>query len=80
MLGDRRTGVPRDSCSLTPKRAPGVVRNGDDRDSLDRHAAARIVRRVVRAAGFAHQVAHTPRHCLITAPYVDVHLRGCPSA
>jgi site-specific recombinase XerD len=50
------------------ERSEGPLFRGSDGERLDRHAAARIVRRVARRAGIAKRVGpHTLRHAFITA-------------
>jgi site-specific recombinase XerD len=50
------------------ERFEGTILHGNDGGVLDRHAAARIVRRIARAAGIAKHVGpHTLRHGFITA-------------
>ena len=50
------------------ERFEGTILYGNDGDSLDRHSAARIVRRIAKAAGITKQVGpHTLRHGFITA-------------
>jgi site-specific recombinase XerD len=50
------------------ERFEGTILYGNDGRSLDRHAAARIVRRIAKAAGIAKHVGpHTLRHGFITA-------------
>jgi integrase len=50
------------------ERVEGPIFLGANRDRLDRHAAGRIVRRVVRRAGIGKRVGpHTLRHAFITA-------------
>ena len=50
------------------ERSEGPIFLGPDGERLDRHAAARIVRRVARRAGIAKRVGpHTLRHAFITA-------------
>jgi integrase len=50
------------------ERFEGPVLLGSDRERLDRHAAARIVRRIAKAAGINKRVGpHTLRHGFITA-------------
>jgi integrase/recombinase XerD len=50
------------------ERSDGPIFRADDGNRLDRHAAARIVRRVARRAGIAKKVGpHTLRHAFITA-------------
>src|SRR3954447_7401239 len=50
------------------ERSDGPIFQADDGDRLDRHTAARIVRRVARRAGIAKKVGpHTLRHAFITA-------------
>jgi integrase/recombinase XerD len=52
----------------TGERAEGPLLPAGDGRRLDRHGAARTVRRVTRRAGIARQVSpHTPRHAFITA-------------
>jgi integrase len=50
------------------ERFEGPILLGNDGERLDRHAAARIVRRIARAAGISKKVGpHTLRHGFITA-------------
>ncbi len=50
------------------ERLDGPILLGNDGERLDRHAAARIVRRIARAAGINKRVGpHTLRHGFITA-------------
>ena len=50
------------------ERLEGPILLGNDGDRLDRHAAARIVRRIAKAAGINKRVGpHTLRHGFITA-------------
>ena len=50
------------------ERFEGTILYGSDGGRLDRHAAARIVRRIAKAAGIAKRVGpHTLRHGFITA-------------
>ena len=50
------------------ERSEGPIFEGADGDRLDRHAAARIVRRIARRAGITKRVGpHTLRHAFITA-------------
>jgi integrase len=50
------------------ERCEGPIFNAADGQRLDRHAAARIVRRVARTAGITKRVGpHTLRHAFITA-------------
>jgi integrase/recombinase XerD len=50
------------------ERSEGPIFQGSDGARLDRHAAARIVRRIARRAGIAKRVGpHTLRHAFITA-------------
>ena len=50
------------------ERFEGTILNGNDGARLDRHAAARIVRRIAKAAGINKQIGpHTLRHGFITA-------------
>ena len=50
------------------ERSEGPIFQADDGSRLDRHAAARIVRRIARRAGIAKKVGpHTLRHAFITA-------------
>jgi integrase len=50
------------------ERTEGPIFRAGDRRRLDRHAAARIVRRAARRAGIAKKVGpHTLRHAFITA-------------
>jgi len=50
------------------ERFEGTILYSNDGHSLDRHAAARIVRRIAKAAGIAKKVGpHTLRHGFITA-------------
>jgi site-specific recombinase XerD len=59
------------------ERAEGPIFTGPGKDRLDRHGAARIVRRVARRAGITKPIGpHTLRHAFITA----VFSRGGPVA
>jgi integrase len=50
------------------ERAEGPIFTGPGKDRLDRHGAARIVRRVARRAGITKPIGpHTLRHAFITA-------------
>jgi len=50
------------------ERSEGPIFQADDGSRLNRHAAARIVRRIARRAGIAKKVGpHTLRHAFITA-------------
>jgi integrase len=50
------------------ERCDGPIFVGDNGRRIDRHAAARIVRRIARRAGIAKRVGpHTVRHAFITA-------------
>ena len=50
------------------ERTEGPIFCGNDHGRLERHAAARIVRRIARKAGIAKRVGpHTLRHAFITA-------------
>lgn len=50
------------------ERFEGPILHGNDGGRLDRHAAARIVRRIAKAAGINKQIGpHTLRHGFITA-------------
>jgi integrase len=50
------------------ERSEGPLFHGPDGERLDRHGAARIVRRVTRRAGITKPVGpHTLRHAFITA-------------
>ncbi|MGB8384665.1 MAG: tyrosine-type recombinase/integrase, partial [Dermatophilaceae bacterium] len=52
------------------ERSDGPVFLAPDGRRLDRHGAARIVRRITRRAGIAKPVGpHTLRHAFITAPH-----------
>jgi integrase/recombinase XerD len=49
------------------ERVDGPIFLGHDRERLDRHGAARVVRRVARRAGITKQVGpHTLRHAFVT--------------
>ena len=53
---------------VVAERFEGTILHGNDGGPLDRHAAARIVRRIAKAAGIDKRVGpHTLRHGFITA-------------
>jgi len=64
------------------ERCEGPIFLGSDGQRLDRHAAARVVRRVARRAGITKAVGpHTLRHAFITAALdAGVPLRGVQEA
>src|SRR5499427_4157452 len=61
------------------ERVDGPIFCGSDRQRLDRHGAARIVRRLARRAGISKPVGpHTLRHAFITAA-LDAGFRSATS-
>jgi integrase/recombinase XerD len=66
----------------TGERTEGPMFLGGDGKRLDRHGAARIVRRVTRRAGISKKVSpHTLRHAFITAAQLRTgYRRSSPSS